>query len=68
PPTAPKQVERLDMDERVANVKVYAIWGFDYLLMTKNENDDWIVQQFLWQSYNAKDHTKMMRRIKDENK
>ncbi|WP_420577441.1 hypothetical protein [Ekhidna sp.] len=68
PPTAPKDVEILDMDERVANVKVYAIWGFDYLLMTKNEKGEWMVEQILWQSYNANDHARMVRKIRGENK
>ncbi len=65
PAAAPAKVEILDMDERVANVKVYAIWGFDYLLMIKSDAGEWIVKQILWQSYNKQDHSEMVRKIKE---
>ncbi|MEQ8627328.1 nuclear transport factor 2 family protein [Ekhidna sp.] len=66
PPKAPKRVEILDMDERVANVKVYAIWGFDYLLMTKNDEGDWIIDQILWQSYNQNEQLRMVSKMKNK--
>ncbi len=47
PEQATKRVEILDIDERIANVKIYAIWGFDYLLMTKNNDDIWEIAQIL---------------------
>ncbi|WP_370089359.1 nuclear transport factor 2 family protein [Ekhidna sp.] len=66
PASAPQKVEILDMDERVANVKVYAIWGFDYLLMTKNDQGDWMIDQILWQSYNQSDQARMVSKMKNK--
>lgn len=68
PENAPKTVEILDINERIANVKVYAIWGFDYLLMTKSDEGDWIIQQILWQSYTFPEHKKMVEKMRRKNK
>ena len=63
PESAPKTVEILDIGERVANVKVYAIWGFDYLLMTKSDEGQWVIQQILWQSYTFPEHKEMVEKM-----
>lgn len=51
PKNSPKVVEILDIQEKIANVKIEAIWGIDYLLLMKDETGNWRITQILWQSY-----------------
>ena len=45
---APKEVEILSMMEQIACAKVTAWWGYDYLLLSK-QNGKWQIEQVLWQ-------------------
>ncbi len=49
PADAVKEVEILDANTKIANVKVTAYWGIDYMLMVKFE-DQWMITKVLWQS------------------
>jgi hypothetical protein len=49
PATAPKKVEILAMGSRIANAKLVAQWGVDYLLLTKDADDKWRIRQVLWE-------------------
>lgn len=48
PETAPKDAVVLDLMDKIAVTKVTAWWGYDYLLLSK-ENDKWIIHQVIWQ-------------------
>ncbi len=45
---APRGIEIYDVDDNIAAAKVTAWWGFDYILLSK-EDDKWMIQQVLWQ-------------------
>ena len=45
---APKKVEILDIGNTIASAKVTAWWGFDYILLSK-QNDKWMIEQVLWE-------------------
>ncbi len=49
PAGAPKGVKVLVVLDQIANVKVTAWWGVDYLLMGK-EDGRWMITHVLWQS------------------
>jgi len=49
PPNATKRIEILDAQDKIANVKLTAYWGIDYLLLAKYDNK-WMVTKVLWQS------------------
>ena len=49
PPTAPKEIELLDVQDQTAAAKLTAWWGTDYLLLAKYEGR-WMIVQVLWQS------------------
>jgi len=49
PAGAPKEVRVLEVLDQIANVKVTAWWGVDYLLMGK-EDGKWMITHVLWQS------------------
>lgn len=49
PEGAPKEIEILDMMELVANVKLKAHWGTDYLLLSKDDGV-WKIRMVLWQA------------------
>lgn len=51
PEWAPIDITIFEVKEKVASAKVKAIWGFDYLLLSKNQNGDWKIDKILWQSY-----------------
>jgi len=38
----------LDMMDQIAAAKVRAWWGWDYILLAK-QDDKWIIEQVLWQ-------------------
>lgn len=46
-PEAPKEIEILDIQGPIASVKITAIWGYDYVLLAK-KNDQWKIEQVLW--------------------
>ena len=52
-PSWPKDVKVLDVMNQMANVKVTAYWGTDYLLMGKFDGK-WMITHILWQSPPAK--------------
>ena len=44
-----RDVQILDLQSKIASVKLRAWWGIDYLLLTKMQ-DRWVVEKVLWQS------------------
>ena len=54
PADAPKDVSILDIQEKIAIVKVTAYWGIDYLHISKID-DDWFIIQILSQNWSKKD-------------
>lgn len=44
-----RDVQILDMLDKIAVVKLRAWWGIDYLLLSKT-SDRWIIEKVLWQS------------------
>jgi hypothetical protein len=50
---APKKVEVLDVGNTIASAKVWAWWGIDYLLLSKQAGK-WIIEQVLWEGPPAK--------------
>lgn len=44
-----RDIQILDLHNKIAAVKVRAWWGIDYLLLTKLQ-DRWIIEKVLWQS------------------
>lgn len=49
PKDAVKKIEILDVQDKIACVKLTLYWGIDYLLMAKNDNK-WMITKVLWQS------------------
>lgn len=49
PPNAVKKIEILDAQDKIANVKLTAYWGIDYLLLAKYDGK-WMVTKVLWQT------------------
>ena len=47
-PGAPKEVEVLDVLNCIASAKVKAWWGYDYILLAK-QDDKWMIEQVLWE-------------------
>ena len=45
---APKKVEVLDIMKTTAAAKVTAWWGFDYILLSK-QNGKWMIEEVLWE-------------------
>ncbi|HYH16523.1 MAG TPA: nuclear transport factor 2 family protein [Flavisolibacter sp.] len=44
-----REIQILDLQSKIASVKLRAWWGIDYLLLTKMD-DRWIIEKVLWQS------------------
>lgn len=44
-----RDIQILDLQSKIASVKLRAWWGIDYLLLTKLD-DRWIIEKVLWQS------------------
>lgn len=55
PQSAPLEIEIFEIRDKVASAKVSAIWGFDYVLLSKHSNGTWKMDKVLWQSYTAAD-------------
>lgn len=49
PANAPKEIQVLDVQPHIANAKLKAHWGIDYLLLTKDANGHWKIRQVLWE-------------------
>lgn len=49
---SPKGVEILDLMDKIAAVKVTAYWGTDYMLLAKQDNGSWMIEQVIWQGPN----------------
>ena len=49
PPTAPKEVQLLEVQNQTAAAKVTAFWGTDYLLLGKYDGR-WMIASVMWQS------------------
>jgi hypothetical protein len=47
-PDSPKKVEVIDILENIASAKVTAWWGYDYILLSK-QNDKWMIEEVLWE-------------------
>jgi len=47
-PDAVKKVEVLDVSENTASGKVYAWWGIDYVLLSR-QGKKWMIEQVLWE-------------------
>lgn len=63
PEWAPAEIEIYEVKEKVAAAKVKAIWGFDYLLLSKKKNR-WIIDKVLWQSYSSEEGKQYFTRLK----
>ena len=50
---SPKKVEILDLQDKIAAVKVTAYWGIDYMFLSKQGNS-WMIEQVIWQGPNSK--------------
>jgi len=48
-PSAPKQVDLLDVQDQTASAKLTAWWGTDYVLLAKFDGQ-WMITSVLWQS------------------
>ena len=51
PSWAPIDIDIFEIKEKVASTKVKAIWGFDYILLSKSQQGYWKIDKILWQSY-----------------
>lgn len=67
PQWAPIEIEVYDIREKVASAKVKAIWGFDYILFSKNTDGRWLMDKILWQSYNEKEAKEYFLKLKECN-
>jgi Putative lumazine-binding len=47
-PDSPKKVEILDIMKVTAAAKVTALWGTDYLLLSK-QGDNWMIEEVIWE-------------------
>ena len=50
PEDAIKKIEILDLQKKIAAVKLTLYWGIDYLLLVKHD-DAWKITKVLWQSH-----------------
>ncbi|MDX1651471.1 MAG: alpha/beta fold hydrolase [Brumimicrobium sp.] len=64
PEWAPAEIEIYEVKEKVASAKVKAIWGFDYMLLSK-KNGQWMIDKVLWQSYTADEQKEYFTRLKN---
>ena len=57
-PLSPKvEIDILDIDKRVASVKLTADDWIDYMHLYKNENNEWKIINVLWQYNDTKKHS-----------
>ena len=50
PANARAEAVVFEVNDKTALGKVFADWGFDYILLAK-QNDRWMIRQILWQNY-----------------
>jgi len=43
-----RKAEILDVGHHIASAKITAVWGVDYVLLSK-ENDQWMIEQVIWE-------------------
>lgn len=48
PKTSPRKVTILDHTDMIANVKLDAAWGVDYIHLTKNSGE-WMIMNVIWE-------------------
>jgi hypothetical protein len=48
PETSPRRVTILDHTDMIANVKLEAAWGIDYIHLTKNSGT-WMIMNVIWE-------------------
>jgi len=57
-PSSPKiDINILDIDNRVASIKLTADDWIDYMHLYKNDNNEWKIINVLWQYHDAKKHS-----------
>jgi hypothetical protein len=57
-PSSPKvEIDILDIDNRVASVKLTVDDWIDYMHLYKNEHNEWKIINVLWQYHDEKKHT-----------
>jgi ketosteroid isomerase-like protein len=49
PANAPKEIQVLDVQPHIANAKLKAAWGIDYLLLAKGPDGRWQIRQVMWE-------------------
>jgi hypothetical protein len=54
PSDAPKEVNILDVSHKIASAKVTAWWGIDYMLLSKQTDGKWMIEQVLWEGSSAR--------------
>lgn len=55
PDWAPEDIELFEVKDKVASAKIKAIWGFDYVLLSKTDMGRWQIDKVLWQSYSSEE-------------
>jgi hypothetical protein len=50
PANAPKEIQVLDVEHHIANAKLTAHWGVDYLLLAKGADGRWQIRQVMWEA------------------
>ncbi|MGB5983304.1 MAG: alpha/beta fold hydrolase [Nonlabens sp.] len=66
PDWAPIDITIYDINEKVASAKVKAIWGFDYVLLSRDKIDNWKMDKILWQSYSPEEEKSYLLSIKNK--
>ena len=51
-----RTVKVLDIGNHIASAKVTAVWGIDYVLLSKDD-DKWMIEQVIWEGPLEKEHT-----------
>ncbi|MEM1003284.1 MAG: nuclear transport factor 2 family protein, partial [Bacteroidota bacterium] len=49
-----RKAEVLDIGNHIASAKITAVWGIDYVLLSK-DNGKWMIEQVIWEGPYAKD-------------
>lgn len=65
PEWAPCDIKIYEVKEKIASAKVKAIWGFDYLLLSKNSRGAWLIDKVLWQSFTEKEAKSYFKTLKN---
>lgn len=65
PQWAPLDIEIYDINEKIAAAKLKAIWGFDYILLSKVDGY-WKLDKILWQSFTEYEAKEYFTQVKKE--